>query len=148
MLIFISLTVLIIDQVSKFLVNTNMSEMESIPLIANVFHLTYVKNAGAAFSILEGKTPFFIVVTLLAAAVSIYFYYRVEVKKIWLRTGIALALGGAFGNLIDRLRFGKVIDFFDFRIWPVFNVADCAIVVGVVLICWELLREDFFKPSK
>ncbi|MEL7563643.1 MAG: signal peptidase II [Dehalobacterium sp.] len=148
MLIFISLTVFIIDQVSKFLVRTNMAEMESIPLISNVFHLTYVKNAGAAFSILEGRTPFFIAVTLFVAAVSIYIYYRVDAKKIWLRAGIALALGGAFGNLIDRLRFGKVIDFFDFRIWPVFNVADCAIVVGVVLICWELLREDLFKSSK
>lgn len=148
MLLFISLTVLIIDQFSKFLVKTNMTEMESIPLILNVFHLTYLNNPGAAFSMLEGKTPFFIVVTMLAAAVSIYFYYRVDAKKIWLRAGIALALGGALGNLIDRLRFGKVVDFFDFRIWPVFNVADCAIVVGVALICWELLREDLFKSSK
>lgn len=147
MLVSMSLMVVIIDQVSKYLVQKNMAEMESIPIILNVFHLTYINNPGAAFSMLVGKTPFFIVVTLLAALVAIYFYYRVDRKKTLLRLGIALALGGAVGNLIDRIRFGKVIDFFDFRIWPVFNVADCAIVIGVALICWELLKDDLFKSK-
>ncbi|HHT63501.1 MAG: signal peptidase II [Bacillota bacterium] len=142
MLIFVSLTVLIIDQVSKFLVKSNLAELESIPIIRNVFHLTYVNNTGAAFSLLQGKTSFFIVVTILALFFALYFYFKVDKEKVWLRLGIALALGGALGNLIDRLRFGKVIDFFDFRIWPVFNIADCAVVVGVILICWELLRMD------
>ena len=119
-----------------------MAELESIPIIRNVFHLTYVNNTGAAFSLLQGKTSFFIVVTILALFFALYFYFKVDKEKVWLRLGIALALGGALGNLIDRLRFGKVIDFFDFRIWPVFNIADCAVVVGVILICWELLRMD------
>lgn len=148
MLLWISLGVLIIDQISKFFIKINMTELESIPIITNVFHLTYVKNAGAAFSILEGKTSFFIVVTILAASVALFCYFRVDSKKIWLRSGIALALGGAMGNLIDRMRYGKVVDFFDFRIWPVFNIADCAIVVGVILICWELLKDDLFKPGE
>jgi len=142
MLIFVSLAVLILDQVSKYLVKSHLAEFESIPIILNVFHLTYVNNSGAAFSLLRGRTSFFIIVTLLAMFLAVYFYFRVEKKWVLLRLGIALAIGGALGNLIDRVRFGQVVDFFDFRIWPVFNIADCAVVVGVLLICWQLLRMD------
>ncbi|ATW24870.1 signal peptidase II [Candidatus Formimonas warabiya] len=142
MLIAVALAVIIIDQGSKFLVRSQMAEMQTIPLIDNIFHLTYVRNPGAAFSLLPNQTPVFIAITLLAAAVAIFFYYRVEREKIWLRLGIALMLGGAVGNLIDRIRFGEVVDFLDFRIWPVFNLADSAIVVGVALICWQLIRQD------
>lgn len=142
MLIFVTFAVIIMDQASKFLVQSRMAELESIPIVLNIFHITYVNNPGAAFSILRGRAPVFIVITLLALALSLYFFYRIDRERIWLRLGIALEMGGAVGNMIDRLRFGEVVDFFDFRIWPVFNVADCAVVVGVALICWELLRED------
>ncbi|MGI6686080.1 MAG: signal peptidase II [Bacillota bacterium] len=148
MLIYVSLTVLIIDQFTKFLVKSNMAELESIPIILNIFHLTYVNNRGAAFSLLQGRTYLFIAITIIAMVFAVYFYFRLEKEQIWLRLGIALALGGAMGNLIDRIRFGQVIDFFDFRIWPVFNIADCAVVIGVALICWQLLRMDLAEGNK
>jgi len=140
LLLGVVLTVLVIDQLSKFVVRSTMTELQSIPLIPHVFHLTYVENPGAAFSMLAHHTSFFIVVTAIAVMISVYFYFKVNSQRYLLRIGIALQLGGSLGNLIDRVRIGRVVDFFDFRIWPVFNIADSAIVVGVALICWELLK--------
>ncbi len=142
MQIVVTFLVILLDQVSKLLVRSHMTEMESIPIIGNIFHLTYVMNTGAAFSMLPNQTLTFIIITCLAVVISLFFYYRVDRKRVLLRLGIALEVGGAVGNLIDRIRFGSVVDFIDFRIWPVFNLADFTIVVGVALICWELLKHD------
>lgn len=136
----VSSLVIILDQVSKSIVQASLTEMQSIAVIPNVFHLTLVLNPGAAFSLFANRTTFFIVVTVLAVFLSVYFYYHAKPNTFLLRLGIAMQCGGAIGNLIDRLRLGKVVDFFDFRIFAVFNVADCFICIGVALICWELLR--------
>ncbi|GEA15047.1 MAG: signal peptidase [Moorella sp. (in: firmicutes)] len=131
--------VLGIDQLSKYIIRVNFQPNESLPVINSVFHLTYVNNPGAAFGLLAYKTPVFVTVTLLVAVVILVAYRFLPPDRILLRLALALMLGGALGNLIDRLRFGYVVDFLDFRIWPVFNLADMAIVGGVILLCWELL---------
>ncbi|CEP69486.1 Peptidase A8, signal peptidase II [Moorella glycerini] len=131
--------VLGIDQLSKYIIRANFRPNESLPVINSVFHLTYVNNPGAAFGLLAYKTPVFIGVTLLVAVIILVAYRFLPPGRILLRLALALMLGGALGNLIDRLRFGYVVDFLDFRIWPVFNLADMAIVSGVILLCWELL---------
>lgn len=130
------------DQWSKYYVESHMQLGMSIPLIENVFHLTYVLNPGAAFGMLEHRTSFFIVVALLLVAAVVYFYPRIPPGHLLLRTGIGLQVGGAVGNVIDRVKTGYVVDFFDFRIWPVFNIADMAIVGGVGMIILSILRSQ------
>ncbi|MBC7325302.1 MAG: signal peptidase II [Moorella sp. (in: Bacteria)] len=133
------LLVLGLDQLTKYIIRTNFQPNESLPVIKSIFHLTYVNNPGAAFGLLAYKTPVFIGVTLLVAAIILVAYRFLPPDRALLRLSLAMMLGGALGNLIDRLRFGYVVDFLDFRIWPVFNLADMAIVGGVILLCWELL---------
>ncbi len=133
---------LILDQGTKYLTQTYMYEGQSIPIIDGIFHLTYVLNPGAAFGILANKTTFFILVTLIVLIVIIYIYRRVPAEKWLLRFGLAMQVGGAMGNLLDRIRLGMVVDFFDFRVFPVFNIADSAIVVGVTILFIEILFFD------
>lgn len=135
--------VLALDILTKWLVQTRMALGESIPLIPGVFHLTYVLNPGAAFGILQDRRLFFIAVALLTVGAIVFFATRMQPRdrRGFLPLALGLLLGGAMGNLIDRIRFGQVIDFFDFRVWPVFNVADSAITVGVGLLIFYLYRE-------
>ena len=132
------------DQLVKYLVTHFMSLGESIPVIAGVFHLTYVLNAGAAFGIMENQRWFFIVTAAAFIILGACFYYKLVKEGAFFRYGAMALLGGAAGNLIDRLRGGLVIDFFDFRIWPVFNIADIAIVLGVIGMILDviLLRKE------
>lgn len=111
----------------------------SIPVIPHVFHITYILNAGAAFGILENQQWFFILVGILVLGAAAWFYSCLQRENAYIRYGVSLLLGGAAGNLIDRIFRGSVIDFFDFRIWPVFNIADIAIVVGVGCIIYSIL---------
>lgn len=134
--------VLIFDQVSKYIVQHNMTELESIPLIKDVFHLTYVLNPGAAFGMLPYKTLFFTVIALIMLLVIYFFYRRVPVEQIANRVALGLLAGGALGNLIDRLRFGKVVDFLDFRIFFVFNVADTCITLGVGILLLGMVIQE------
>ena len=147
LLIIIAAMIVIIDQLTKFLVTTNMTEGAGIPVIEGIFHLTFILNPGAAFGILENSRWFFVATAVLVLAV--FFYYRRalmrEPKPVQL--GIALFAGGALGNLIYRIMSGLVIDFFDFRVWPIFNVADIAICVGVGLILWSTIRLEL-KTTK
>lgn len=131
--------VLMIDQGTKFIVKNSMTIYDSIPLIPNIFHLTYIENPGAAFGLLANQRVFFIVITSVILIAVIYFYYQLKGEHILLRIALGMVVGGAIGNLIDRLRMGMVIDFFDFRIWPVFNIADSAIVLGMIYISYQLL---------
>lgn len=132
--------VLAMDQVAKFIVQSNMIEGQSTPVIDGIFHLTYVRNPGAAFGIFPDRTSFFILVTLLVIIIVVFFYRQIPREKILMRMALGLMVGGALGNLLDRIRLGRVVDFFDFQVWPVFNIADMAVVFGVGILILELLR--------
>lgn len=131
----IALAVVILDQGSKWLIQHGMMLHESIPVIPGFFHITYILNRGAAFGILENQRWLFLVMAII-----LFVLYAVFRKKIprheAVQAGTGMLLGGAFGNALDRFLHGAVVDFFDFRIWPVFNVADIGIVVGVFLLLW------------
>ena len=137
--IFLSICIVVLDQVVKFLVTHEMFLGMSIPVIQDVFHITFVLNPGAAFGILAHQRSFFIVMGIVIVILGGLFSPYIRRQCRIFRCGTALLLGGALGNLIDRVRFGHVIDFFDFRIWPVFNIADIAIVVGVAAIIYAIL---------
>ena len=138
-LICLSTAVVLLDQATKFWIQSHMATGESWPVLAGIFHITYILNAGAAFGILENKTWFFIGVALFLIGGMAYIYPKLLAEKPLLRFGAGLLTGGAVGNLIDRIRIGSVVDFFDFRIWPVFNVADICIVCGVGCLIYTLL---------
>lgn len=138
-LIGLSTAVVLLDQATKFWIQSRMAYGESTPVISNVFHITYILNPGAAFGILENKTWFFVVVALLLISGVYFLYPRLPADRPLLKIGTGLLTGGAVGNLIDRVRIGQVVDFFDFRIWPIFNVADICIVCGVASLAYVLL---------
>lgn len=131
--------VVIIDQWSKHYIQARMLPGMSIPVVDNIFHITYVLNPGAAFGILENQRLLFIIIALAMLGLIAYFYSHIPDTFRLMRLGISLLAGGALGNVIDRVQTGYVVDFFDFRIWPVFNVADIAIVTGVGCIIYTLV---------
>lgn len=135
----IVISVLAADQLTKYYITKNFFATQSLPIIRNIFHITYVQNPGAAFGILKNKTIFFIAVSLLIIGFILFYLRYIPPNKLLLRFGLALQIGGALGNLIDRIRYGYVIDFLDFRIWPVFNIADIAIVTGVGILAYEII---------
>ena len=136
------LAVVILDQFSKYIVVENMALGESIPIIEEVFHLTYILNPGAAFGMFANNSLFFIAIAVIVIGIIIWVRREILASPWEVKAGCGLFLGGAIGNLIDRARQGLVIDFFDFRIWPVFNIADIAICIGVGLIIWNLLKTE------
>lgn len=136
------LAVVILDQFSKYIVVENMAQGESIPIIEEVFHLTYILNPGAAFGMFAHNRLFFIAIAVVVIGIIIWARREILASPWEVKAGCGLFLGGAIGNLIDRARQGLVIDFFDFRIWPVFNIADIAICIGVGLIIWNLLKTE------
>lgn len=136
------LAVVILDQFSKYIVVENMALGESIPIIEEVFHLTYILNPGAAFGMFAHNRLFFMAIAVIVIGIIIWARREILASPWEVKAGCGLFLGGAIGNLIDRARQGLVIDFFDFRIWPVFNIADIAICIGVGLIIWNLLKTE------
>ncbi len=133
---------LVLDQASKYYVMNHFAIGESVPVIQNVFHLTYIINRGAAFGMLANQRWFFLVVAFILIIVYAIYYKKVNRGPISLRIGSALLISGAIGNGIDRYVLHGVVDFFDFRIWPIFNVADIGICVGVACIIYHLLRNE------
>lgn len=132
---YIALVIIALDQGSKWLIQQGMTLHESIPVIPGFFHITYILNRGAAFGILENQRWLFLIMAIL-----LFVLYAVFRKKLpehrAVQAGAGMLLGGAFGNALDRFLHGAVVDFFDFRIWPVFNIADIGIVIGVCLLLW------------
>ena len=131
--------ILVVDQSLKSLVRLKLAVGESIPLINNIFHITYVTNTGAAFGFFKNSAIIFIIISVVA----IVFIAGLILKSIKraefmadpiFDSGLILIISGAIANLIDRLRFGYVIDFIDVRIWPVFNIADTSITIGTLLL--------------
>lgn len=133
--------IVVADQLTKFYVQTNMALGTSIPVIAGFFHITYILNPGAAFGILENQRMFFILVAGIILLVAICFHSRLKREPLLLRLGVGLLLGGAVGNMIDRMQTGFVVDFFDFRVWPIFNIADIAICIGVAVVLWHVFLQ-------
>ncbi len=148
MIFIIVLSVLSLDQLSKFLIAKNLFLHQSVPVISGIFHITLVRNRGAAFGMLKNQIYLFIL-TSIAAIILIFLNLKEQRGKRFdiYSLSLSLILAGALGNLIDRLRFGCVIDFLDFRIWPVFNVADSAITIGAVLLGWSILKTDKRKTA-
>jgi len=141
MFLAIIMAVLLVDQGTKAAVRMLMYQGESIPVLPSVFHLTYIMNPGAAFGILPNQNVLFITTGLLLIAGALVVYRKLPAEKTILKIALAMVLGGSLGNMADRLRLGKVVDFLDFRVWPVFNLADTAILIGVFLLAWELLKD-------
>ena len=135
--IIIAFSIILIDQIIKLFVKQNLKD--SIPIIKNIFHLTLVYNQGAGFGILHGQRIILILFSLIIFAGIIYKWNKIPEKK-GISIPLGLLLGGLVGNLIDRILRGYVIDFLDFRIWPVFNLADSAITISVIwliIILWK-----------
>lgn len=140
-LIFTPLLIILFDQALKFASLRFLVEGDSIPVIKNIFHITLVLNTGAAFGLLKNQTILFIALSIIAISLIVFYLPRLNKEKILSRVALALVLGGAASNLIDRLRFGYVIDYLDFRVWPVFNVADSAITLGAILLLFECFKK-------
>jgi signal peptidase II len=137
----ISGLIVVADQIIKQLVHTYMAFGSSIPLIG-ILKLTYVKNTGAAFSLFTGFTPYLSLISILVIVVVIYFHHKTPVNHYLMQIGLSFVLGGSIGNLIDRLFRSYVIDYIDFTYWPVFNLADSMINIGVLLIIINLLIKE------
>lgn len=131
------LGVLLLDRGTKMWVVQTLAPAESLPVVPDILHLTYVRNSGAAFGLLRDQRVLLVAVATVLTVLLIF--YARQVTAPWARFGLGLLVGGALGNLVDRILEGAVIDFIDFRIWPVFNVADSAIVIGVILAAGYLL---------
>lgn len=141
-LFLVALVVLLLDLFTKYIVQSQMELFQSIPVINNVFHITYILNPGAAFGMFANKTTFFILVTIvLLLGVAIFYKYLKQEGKVAI-LALGMVVGGAIGNMIDRFRYGQVVDFLDFRIWPIFNLADVAIVTGMALLMIKILRSE------
>lgn len=141
-LLWLAALVVVADRVTKYLVVTNMTEGQSLPVVEGIFHWTYVLNPGAAFGMMAHNRILFLAVGAAVVAAVWYFRRDILAEGPLVRSGAALFLGGALGNLWDRVQTGLVVDFFDFRVWPVFNVADIAICVGAALVVLEIFRKE------
>ena len=153
LLLFVAGFVVLLDQVTKVWVDRNMRVYDSQTIIPGIFDLHYIRNTGAAFGFLSGsqeafRIPFFILVSLVAVGIILFLFHKLEDSEVMMPVALSLVLGGAVGNLADRIRLGEVIDFILFHYktfrWPAFNVADIAITVGVFLL---ILRIFFFEES-
>ena len=144
-LIWVFITVMI-DLMSKFSVEAFLVLGESITIIPNFFAITYVRNTGAAFSILEGKMIFFYVITVIAVVGMLHYLSKTPKEQIWMRLSLILMLGGAIGNFIDRVMYQYVRDFLDFTIFgydfAVFNLADSFLCIGVALLLVDAYLEE------
>ncbi len=134
---------IIIDQAIKWISRTKLTKFESYPVIDGFFHFTYVENRGAAFGMLQNKTWFFVLITLVVVGYMIYFTKKNKNIDKKLTFVLSIITAGAIGNLIDRIWLGFVVDMFDFRgIWQfVFNFADICVVVGGILLIFLIIKD-------
>ncbi len=132
--------VLLLDQLTKLMAVRFLKPLTSVSILPNVFHLSFVENTGIAFGLFQGHPEILtslITASVLGLLLCAYFFKDQTLPH---RLAYGFILGGAIGNWVDRLRFERVIDFLDFRIWPVFNIADSFITIGVILFIWFALR--------
>jgi signal peptidase II len=141
----IALIAFLVDQGTKYLIATRLELQEQIPVIGNFFLITSHRNRGAAFGILQGQQWFFILITTVVIIGIVWYLNKARQTRKLLPLALSLVLGGAIGNFLDRLLMGEVVDFLQFNFgsytFPIFNVADSCIVVGVALIILDSLRD-------
>ena len=135
-------TIILADRLTKIYFSELLSLGESLPVIRNVLHMTLVHNTGIAFGLFKDQGVVFIIIPIIAVVLLVFniHYYRQQqgLSRTYI-VAFSLILGGAIGNLIDRIFFGYVIDFIDLQVWPVFNLADSAITIGAVIILFKCI---------
>ena len=139
--IYVFLVIVALDQASKFLIKYLFLPGSSASVLGGVFSITYLRNTGSSFGLFKGYNKIFIIISIAVLALFIYKYF----KKKTFRLESAIISAGILGNLLDRLFLGYVVDFIDFHFWPVFNAADSAISIGVLLLVFSMMKskEDF-----
>ena len=129
-----------LDQLAKWFIRLNLDRGDSWDL-SRVFRIVHVTNSGAAFGILQNAGPLLVVTSIMGMAAIFIYLFNPGFAHPLMRAGLALMLGGAIGNLIDRVANGRVVDFLKVPHWPAFNFADSAITIGVLLLLWAMLKE-------
>jgi signal peptidase II len=145
---YLVILVCLVDQAVKLYIQANLTPYQSINLIQGWFSITYVLNYGAAFGIMQSQT---VILAAVALGAFVYAWLKrraIQGSSVWFQIGIVIALGGALGNCIDRLRQGYVVDFINVHFWPVFNIADIAIIGGVGAIIIGMLLQDRKRRQK
>jgi signal peptidase II len=146
---FIIIVLIVIDQAVKYFISVNMDIGDSIPVIENILHITYVYNNGAAFSILKGQTAVLLIIpAILAIAIIAFIYLKRKSGHFTLLFALSLICGGGIGNFLDRARLGAVLDFIDFRVFPIFNVADICVCCGCGLLFLYMVIFDKREKAK
>ncbi|NTV29859.1 MAG: signal peptidase II [Candidatus Omnitrophica bacterium] len=143
--------VILIDRMTKVFFSDLLAPRESLPVIRNVFHFTLVHNTGIAFGMFRDNGFVYLVIPVIALGLlvyNLYYYHKLGELDRWYIAAVSLILGGAIGNLTDRILLGHVIDFIDLRVWPVFNFADSAITVGALIVFWRCLPLTGKKNSR
>lgn len=151
-LAFIAGTIIILDQITKALILNYIPLYNSMSVIPGFFNITHIQNPGGAFGFMANQGPgvrsvLFLFISAIAICIIFYFYKTTPAKDTWVTTSLSLIFAGAIGNLIDRIRFGQVVDFLDFYIsdklhWPSFNVADSAITIGITIFIFQLIFQN------
>lgn len=148
--IFIAIIV-VLDQLVKYLIQANLDLNQTIPIINGFFHITYIQNTGAAFSILQNQTLLLIFLPLTITLIVLFYITKKRKTEHWvLLLSMTLIAAGGIGNLIDRIAYGFVVDFLDFRVFPIFNVADISVSVGcgLLVIYMFVIEPKLIKDRK
>ena len=146
----VSAVIIGLDQITKTLIKYSLNLFESVPVIENFFHFTFIKNSGMAFGLnFPGGIYFFTIASFILPCVLLWMLWKERYSSIYIRFALALIIGGAIGNLIDRILYREVVDFLDFMIgdyhWYIFNLADAAVSVGMVIL---VIHTMFFTPKQ
>lgn len=141
----IIIVAVLLDQIVKYMIRTNMDLYESIPIIGGVFHITYIQNTGAAFSMFSGHTGILALVTVIITIGILVYLFKLRKDGHWaLMLSLSLIVAGGLGNIVDRVSLKYVVDFLDLRIWPIFNLADVYVCCG----CGLLVVYVFFVEPR
>jgi signal peptidase II len=148
MLFVVALVIFVADRLSKLAIQRSLGIGDHVPVLGDVLWFDHVQNAGIAFSLAKSHGGLVFVFDVLAILFILYLTRRLPAGEPWLRVGLGMVLGGAIGNAADRVLAGSVTDFIDFRIWPVFNVADMGVDIGAVIIGWRLFVGSRTQPAE
>jgi signal peptidase II len=139
--------VFVLDRLTKVIAVKSLVYGKPAAVIPNVFNLTLIFNTGSAFGMLKGMNFLFIIVSVTAISFILVYAARNKIRDKSVLIALGMVVGGAAGNLFDRIRMGSVIDFLDFRVWPVFNLADSFITLGVAILAWKILITKCIRSS-